>query len=122
MSRRRNEILGRVRARSLRIRGTGATPSNANISGIYQGSITYDTASLIDAAGATSTNITVTGAALGDVVLVSLSVDLQGITVTGYVSAANTVNARIQNESTATVDLASATLKAVVLKTNTLSS
>ncbi len=79
----------------------------------YAGSATIDPASLIDAAGATAT-ITVTGAALGDFAIVSAPYDLQGLTVTAYVSAANTVSVRIQNESGATVDLASGTWKAVV--------
>lgn len=80
------------------------------------GSATYDAASLADGAGATTT-VTVTGAALGDFVVgVSHGVDLAGITVTAYVSAANTVSVRFQNESGGAVDLASATLRAVVAK------
>lgn len=111
MSRRRNDILGRVRARGLKL-----GKSNALITGILRGTLTYDTASLIDAAGATTGSMTVTGAALGDFVIVSLGVDLEGITVTGYVDAANSVKVRIQNESTATVDLASTTVRALVIK------
>lgn len=85
------------------------------------GSATYDAASLIDAAGATGT-ITVTGAALGDMVVgISFGVDLQGLTLTAYVSAANTVSFRLQNESTATVDLASTTVRAVVAKASNFS-
>lgn len=84
------------------------------------GSATYDAANLVDGAGATTT-ITVTGAALGDFVVgVSHSVDLAGITVTGYVSAANTVSVRFQNESGGAVDLASGTLRAVVLKRSSM--
>lgn len=79
------------------------------------GSATYDAASLIDAAGATTT-VTVTGAALGDFVLVSHGVDVAGITVTAWVSAANTVSVRFQNESGGTLDLASSTLRVMVLK------
>lgn len=82
--------------------------------GGLQGSATYDTASLADGAGATTT-VTVTGAALGDFVLVSLGVDVAGISVTGYVSAADTVSVRIQNESGGTLDLASTTVRARVL-------
>lgn len=75
------------------------------------GSATYDPPSLVDAAGATTT-VTVTGAALGDfVTAISFDKDLQGISVTGYVSAANTVSVRFQNESGGTVDLASGTLR-----------
>jgi putative N-acetylmannosamine-6-phosphate epimerase len=46
----------------------------------------------------------------------SLGVDLVGLTVTGYVSAANTVKFRIQNESGSTADLASSTLRVVVAR------
>ena len=77
----------------------------------FFGSATYDPASLIDGAGATTT-VTVTGAVLGDfVTAVSFSLDLQGITLTAYVSAANTVSVRFQNESGGTIDLASGTLR-----------
>lgn len=75
------------------------------------GSATFDPASLADGVGATTT-VTVTGAALGDFVTgVSFSLDLQGITVTAWVSAANTVSVRFQNESGGTLDLASGTLR-----------
>lgn len=83
--------------------------------GVMTGSATYDAASLVDGAGATTT-VSVTGANLGDIVFsVSLGVDLQGITVTGYVSAADTVSVRFQNESGGTLDLASSTLRVAVL-------
>ena len=75
---------------------------------------TLDAGSLADGAGETDT-ITVPGVALGDIVLgVSLGVDLAGLTITGYVSAADTVSLRVQNESTATVNLASTTVRVVV--------
>jgi hypothetical protein len=81
----------------------------------YKG--TYDLASLADGVGTTAT-FTVTGVqAPGTApsrVSVSLGVDLQGITVTGYVSAANTVAVRFQNESGGTLDLASTTIYIVV--------
>ena len=77
---------------------------------------TLDAGSLVDGAGETD-DVTVRGVALGDMVIgASLGVDLVGLTVTGYVSAANTVKFRIQNESTATVNLASATMKIVVVR------
>lgn len=84
-------------------------------SGVLNATTTLDPASLVDGAGATS-QVTVTGAALGDYVLVAAPYDLQDLTVTGYVQAANTVEIRIQNESGATVDLASGTWKVKVLK------
>lgn len=75
---------------------------------------TLDAASLLDGAGETDT-VAVPGVALGDVVLgASFGVDLAGVTVTGYVSAADVVTLRLQNESTATVDLASTTIKVLV--------
>lgn len=86
----------------------------APLAGLLTGSATYDTAQLIDAAGATTT-VTVTGAAIGDFAMASLGVDVAGITVTAYVSAPNTVSVRIQNESGGTLDLASTTLRVAVL-------
>lgn len=77
---------------------------------------TLDAGSLVDGAGETD-DITISGVALGDMVIgASLNVDLVGLTVTGYVSAANTVKFRIQNESGSTADLAAATLRVVVAR------
>lgn len=83
------------------------------------GSATFNAANLADGAGETTT-VTVTGAALGDfVTAVSHSLDLQGITVTAYVSAADTVSVRLQNESGGAVDLASGTLRVRVSSAGT---
>ena len=77
---------------------------------------TLDAGSLADGAGESDT-ITVPGVALGDMVLgLSFGVSEAGITITGYVSAANTVTLRVQNESGGTVDLASTTVKLVVAR------
>ena len=78
-------------------------------------SATVDVASLLDAGGATSSGITVTGAALGDFAFCSHGVDLQGILTTAYVQAADTVELRFQNETAGTIDLASTTSRVVVL-------
>jgi len=80
------------------------------------GSATWDPGSLADGVGETSSAITVTGAALGDFVIVSAPYDLQGITCSGYVSAANAVKIRLQNETGGTINLASGTWKARVIK------
>lgn len=80
---------------------------------VLNGSATYDPPSLVDAAG-TTTTVTVTGAALGGIAEASFSLDLQGITLTAWVSAADTVSVRFQNESGGTLDLASGTLRARV--------
>lgn len=97
-----------------------ATRARRQFQGVYTevlcAKATVDVASLADGVGATST-VTVPGIVLGDhVISISHGVDLQGITVTGYVSAANTVAVRFQNESGGTLDLASTTLQVVVGK------
>lgn len=85
---------------------------------IYAGKATIDVASLADGAGSTST-ITIPGVALGDhVISIAAGVDLAGITVSGYVSAANTVALRFQNESGGTLDLASTSYSVIVGKVN----
>lgn len=76
---------------------------------------TVDVASLDDAVGATTSSIPVTGAALGDFVLCSTGVDLVGVTMTGYVDAADSVKIRFQNESGSTLDMASTTVRVLVL-------
>lgn len=94
--------------------------SIAPVQQLLTGSATYDAANLVDGAGAT-TNVTVTGAVVGDYVVgVSFGVDLQGISATAYVSAADTVSVRLQNESGGAIDLASTTVRAVVMKQSSL--
>ena len=57
------------------------------------------------------------GVKLGDIVLnVSMGVDVSGISVTPYVSAADVVSIRFQNESGGTLDLASTTVRCVVVR------
>jgi hypothetical protein len=88
--------------------------SGRTLSNVVTASATYNPPSLADGVG-TTTTVTVPGVQLGDYVLgVAFSLDLQGITVTGYVSAANTVSVRFQNESAGTLDLASGTLSVAV--------
>jgi hypothetical protein len=75
---------------------------------------TLDAGSLSDGAGETDT-VAVPGVAIGDMVLgASFGVDVAGLSVTGYVSAANVVSLRVQNESGGTVNLDSTTIKLVV--------
>lgn len=80
-----------------------------------QGTATYDPPSLADGAG-TTTTVTVTGAALGDIALASFSLTTSGITISAWVSGADTVSVRFQNESGGPLDINSGTLKAWVLK------
>lgn len=68
--------------------------------------LTWNPGNLADGAGETSSSITVTGAVLGDTVQVFPPYDLQAILCTGYVSAADTVAIRLQNETGGPIDLA----------------
>ena len=79
------------------------------------GSVTYNPNSLADGAGETTT-LTVTGAALGDQVVASFSNDLQGIILSAWVSSANTVSVRFQNETGSSIDLANGTIRVRVIK------
>ena len=75
---------------------------------------TLDAGSLVDGAGESDT-VAVPGVALGDIVLgVSFAVSEAGMSVTAYVSAADVVTIRVQNESGSTVDLASCKIRLVV--------
>lgn len=82
---------------------------------VFEVRATIDADSLADGAGDSDT-IAVPGVALGDVVIgFSLSVDLAGMTATAYVSAADTVTVRFQNESgTNPLNLGPATIKVLV--------
>jgi hypothetical protein len=83
---------------------------------MFKVSCTLDAGSMVDGAGESDT-ITVPGVALGDVVMgFSFGVDKAGIVCHAYVSAANTVTLRLQNESGSTVDLASTTVKLLVVR------
>lgn len=82
---------------------------------VLRGEATFNPANLVDGAGETTT-VTVTNAALGDFARASFSLDTQGITVTAWVSAANTVSVRFQNESGGAIDLANGILRAQVTR------
>lgn len=92
-----------------------STTDGTVFAGGLEASATYDPPNLADGAG-TTTTVTCTGAALGDMASASFSLDLQGITVTAWVSATNTVSVRFQNESGGALDLGSGTLRVRVAK------
>lgn len=92
--------------------GVAWSPTGATV---LRGSATYDPPSLTDGAGVTTT-VTVTGATLGDFVRAAFSLDLQGVALTAWVSAADEVSVRFQNGTGATVDLASGTFRVKVEK------
>ncbi len=97
------------------VTATGNYIEQTRWSGPIEGSAVYDPGNLVDGAGVTTT-VTVTGAVLGDLVNVSFSLDLQGISLTAYVSAANTVSVRFQNETGGALDLASGTLRCRIVR------
>lgn len=79
------------------------------------GSATWDAGSIADG-DEEVTEITVTGAALGDFVQVSFSLDVADLTLTAQVTAANTVTAQLSNNTGGAIDLASGTLTVRVYK------
>lgn len=80
---------------------------------VLNGSVTWDIPSL--AAGADAiTTITVVGAAVGDRVSASISVETGGGPVQAWVSSTNTVSVQMVNASSATIDPASATVRVAV--------
>lgn len=83
---------------------------------IGSASATWDPASLNDGTGETSSGITVTGAAVGDVVFVRPPYDMQDCVAYGYVQAADTVEIRIQNESGGTRDFAAGAWSVTVVR------
>lgn len=90
-----------------------AITAEGNVKRLLYGEETHNFGSLADGAGETG-SITVNGAQVGDLVLASAGVDLQDMTLTGYVQSADTVEYRLQNESGGVVDLASTTVRVLV--------
>ena len=74
---------------------------------------TWNPGNLI-AAAQTSVTTTLTGAALGDEVTCSFSLDLQLLQLTSYVSSANTITSLLKNGTAGAIDLASGTLRVSV--------
>ncbi len=83
-------------------------------------SAAFDAASVADAE-TKGADVTVAGVALGDIVLgVSLAVDVVDLTLDAQVTAANTVTVTLNNNTNGTVDLASATLRLLVLNVSAI--
>jgi len=80
---------------------------------VYNGTATIDPASIATGAQATAT-ITVTGAVLGMSAMAFPPASLQGLQLTAYVSAADTVTIVLKNDTGGAVDLASGVWKAKV--------
>lgn len=82
---------------------------------VLTGEVIYNPPNLADG-DAAQVAVTVNGASLGDQVTASFSLDLQGIIMTAWVSSANTVDVRFQNETGIAVDLGNGTLRPRVIK------
>ncbi len=105
-----------------------AAPTMTNSTGVNQaeliamltalrgldGSETYDAGSIADGDEEVG-EVTVTGAALGDFVLASFSLDVADLAITAAVTAANTVTYQLLNNTGGAIDLASGTVRVRVI-------
>lgn len=80
--------------------------------GQAEGSATWNPGSIANGAEEAK-DVTVTGAALGDYAIASFSLDVQDLTMTANVTAANTVTVVLSNNTGAAVNLASGTVRAL---------
>jgi hypothetical protein len=78
--------------------------------------VTWVPGTITNAAGVSSSAVTVTGAAPGDLAIVAAPYDLQGIQATAYVNAANSAVIRLTNLTGASVTLSSGTWRVRVTK------
>ncbi len=84
---------------------------------VLKTSATIDFTSLSANTTADSANITVTGAAVGDPVIVGVPATIAaGLVITGYVSATDTVKVRAANVTASPIDPASGTYTVTVIK------
>jgi len=83
---------------------------------ILFGSETKDWGSIADG-DEEAEEVTVTGAALGDFVLASMSIDVADLQLSADVTAANTITCVLSNSTGGAVDLGSGTLSVMVIKT-----
>ena len=94
------------------IPGTGAT-----VTDVLTATSTIDFPSISANTTSDSPNITVTGAAVGNVVMVAPPAAIEsGLVITGYVSAANTVKVRAANVTASPINPASGSFRVVVVK------
>lgn len=82
---------------------------------VESGLVAWDPPSIAIGSSATL-SMNVPGASIGDYVMVSFSQDLQGLTFTGYVTAANTVIAVLANNTSAARDVAAGNARARAIK------
>jgi hypothetical protein len=109
--------VGPVQIRRFNTRGEAQAflESMAFIEPELYGSAVYDPPSLADGAGVTTT-VAVNGAAPGDSVSIAFTSDVGGLLLHAWVSGANVVSVRFQNETGAPQDIVSGTIRATVRK------
>ena len=83
---------------------------------ILFGSETKDWGSIADG-GEAAEEVTVTGAALGDFAMASMSIDVADLQLSADVTAANTVTCVLSNSTGGAIDLGSGTLSVMVIRT-----
>lgn len=109
-----SDLFNTVRGDMLNLRLT-LGDDGTGTKGSLVGTAVKDYASLASGSQDITGTVTVTGARLGDMVDgLSISVDLQGMTFTGYVSGDDTVTCVLRNGTGGAIDLASATIRASV--------
>jgi hypothetical protein len=94
----------------------GITLNSITLTVVGEASETYDAGSIADGNEEVG-ELTVTGAALGDYTLASITVDVADLAITAAVTAANTVTYQLNNNTGGAIDLASATVKVLVIHT-----
>lgn len=104
----------------LRGKGTGGVAigsGGAPIAKSLTNTATWDPGNMAADGSVASTTLTVTGAAVGDVAHASLStIGANDVLITAHVQAADTVRVVLQNKTGGALDIASGTLRVVVLK------
>lgn len=96
----------------------GNTPQYVRVREYYANTTAATPGTLADGAGVTVTGFAPSGTGLGDVVMPSYDQDLQGVTLTAYMSSAGNVAYRFQNESGGSVTLTAGNLNAIIRKTS----
>ncbi len=105
-----------VEAERFRVTAAGITIAGGSPLAGYLSATTTWNPGAVNTGTQTSKTITVTGAAVGDLVIAGFNQDLQSTQMTAYVSSANTVTVVLSNETGGDITFTSGTLKVAVFK------
>lgn len=89
--------------------------SGLHLNQMLVGSATWDAGSIADG-DEEAKEVTITGAALGDYCVSSLSIDIADLTLDAQVTAADTITCVLANNTGGAIDLGSATIYVMVIK------